>query len=172
MCIRDSALWVARKGTPYELIEALGHALTFGVEHTYEAVLEYGFDRKPYDAYAYLTRNIDYLYDNQKQKALRKFWDAEMCIRDRTGGAESNGVVATRRAGDCGQKAAGRETGAGKRRTESAEKAPAAGTDGRKTNGPGSVGETGGRAAGRNRRSGNRRRGEGGGAGKKGQETP
>ena len=77
------ALWVARKGTPYELIEALGHALTFGVEHTYEAVLEYGFDRKPYDAYAYLTRNIDYLYDNQKQKALRKFWDAGLKVSPR-----------------------------------------------------------------------------------------
>ncbi len=77
------ALWVARKGTPYELIESLGHALTFGVEHTYEAVLAYGFGSKPYDAYAYLTRNIDYLYDNQKQKALRKFWDAGLKISPR-----------------------------------------------------------------------------------------
>ena len=46
-------------------------------------MLEYGFDRKPYDAYAYLTRNIDYLYDNQKQKALRKFWDAGLKVSPR-----------------------------------------------------------------------------------------
>lgn len=77
------ALWVARKGTPYEQIEALDRALTFGVERTYEAVLAYGFDHKPYDAYAYLTCNIDYLYDNQKQKALRKFWDAGLKVSPR-----------------------------------------------------------------------------------------
>lgn len=77
------ALWVARKGTPYALIEALDRALTLGVERIYEAVLAYGFDHKPYDAYRYLTRNIDYLYDNQKQKALRKFWDAGLKVSPR-----------------------------------------------------------------------------------------
>ncbi len=77
------AVWVARKGTPYEAIEALQHALTFGVEHTYEAILEGGFDRKPYDAYTYLTRNIDYIFDNQKHSALRKFWDAGIKVSPR-----------------------------------------------------------------------------------------
>ena len=41
-----------------------------------EAILEHGFDNKPYDAYAYLTQNIDYIFDNQKHKALQKFWDS------------------------------------------------------------------------------------------------
>ncbi len=77
------ALWVARKGTPYEVIEQLEHALTFGVEHIYEAIVEAGFDRKPYDAYDYLTRNIDFLFDNQKRHALQTFWDAGLKISPR-----------------------------------------------------------------------------------------
>lgn len=74
------AVWVARKGTPYEVIESLQHALTFGLEHTYEAILEAGFDKKPYDAYEYLTRNIDYIFDNQKRRALQKFWDSGLKV--------------------------------------------------------------------------------------------
>jgi len=74
------AVWVARKGTPYAVTDALQHALTFGVEHTYEAIVEAGFDKKEYDAYEYLTRNIDFLFDEQKHKALKKFWDAGIKI--------------------------------------------------------------------------------------------
>lgn len=77
------AVWVARKGTPYEVTDALTSALTFGVEHTYEAILEHGFDRKPYDAYSYLTRNIDYLFDHEKHKALQKFWDSGVKVTPR-----------------------------------------------------------------------------------------
>ncbi len=77
------AVWIARKGTDPELVEELERALTFGIEHTYEAVLEHGFDKKPYDAYAYLTQNIDYLFDNQKRKALQKFWDSGIKIAPR-----------------------------------------------------------------------------------------
>ena len=77
------AVWVARKGTPYEVIESLQHALTFGLEHTYDAILEAGFDKKPYDAYEYLTRNIDYIFDNQKRRALQKFWDSGLKVSPR-----------------------------------------------------------------------------------------
>ncbi|MEG2614536.1 MAG: menaquinone biosynthesis protein [Alistipes sp.] len=77
------AVWVARKGVDKELIGGLQRALTFGLEHTYEAVLTYGFDQKPYDAYEYLTRNIDYIFDNQKQKALQKFWDSGIKVAPR-----------------------------------------------------------------------------------------
>lgn len=77
------AVWVARKGTPYELTDHLTEVLTFGVEHTYEAVLHYGFDKKPYDAYDYLTRNIDFLFDNEKHKALQKFWDSGIKVTPR-----------------------------------------------------------------------------------------
>ena len=65
------------------LTDALTEALTFGVEHTYEAVLHYGFDKKPYDAYDYLTRNIDFLFDNEKHRALQKFWDSGVKVTPR-----------------------------------------------------------------------------------------
>ena len=68
------AVWVARKGLSYEVHDALQRALTFGVEHIYEAILESDFADRSY-AYDYLTRNIDYLFDSQKHKALEKFWD-------------------------------------------------------------------------------------------------
>ncbi len=77
------AVWVVRKGTPYEVTDALTEALTFGVEHIYEAILHYGFDQKPYDAYDYLTRNIDFLFDHEKHKALQKFWDSGVKISPR-----------------------------------------------------------------------------------------
>lgn len=78
------AVWVARKGTDPQLIMDLQHALTFGVEHVYEAILAYKFDQKPYDAYEYLTANIDYIFDTQKHKALQKFWDSGIKISPRT----------------------------------------------------------------------------------------
>ena len=68
------AVWVARKGLPFEVHDALQRALTFGVEHTYEALMESVHASRPY-AYDYLTRNIDYLFDVEKHKALKKFWD-------------------------------------------------------------------------------------------------
>jgi chorismate dehydratase len=68
------AVWVARKGLSYEVHDALERALTYGVEHTYEAILESDYATREY-AYDYLTLNIDYLFDTQKHKALKKFWD-------------------------------------------------------------------------------------------------
>ena len=68
------AVWVARKGLSYDVHDALERALTYGVEHIYEAILESDYATKDY-AYSYLTQNIDYLFDTQKHKALKKFWD-------------------------------------------------------------------------------------------------
>lgn len=76
------AVWIARAETDPARIEALQHALTDGLEHTYEAVVACGYDRKPYDAYAYLS-HIDYIFDNQKHKALQKFWDAGLKVAPR-----------------------------------------------------------------------------------------
>ena len=78
------AVWVARKGTSYEAIDALQHALTLGVESIWEAVVEEGFDRKPYDAYAYLTQNIDFVFNAEKHAALQKFWNAGLKITPRS----------------------------------------------------------------------------------------
>lgn len=76
------AVWVARKGTPFGTIDALQRSLTFGIEHTYEAILAYGHGGRPY-AYEYLTRNIDFIFDEQKRKALRKFWNSGIKIAPR-----------------------------------------------------------------------------------------
>ena len=77
-------MWVARKGTSYELIDGLQRALTFGVESIWEAVVEYGFDQKPYNAYEYLTQNIDFVFNAEKHSALQKFWNAGLKIEPRS----------------------------------------------------------------------------------------
>ena len=74
------AVWVARKGLSYEWHDRLEEALTFGIEHTYEAILDSRYADRPY-AYEYLTQNIDYLFDAQKHKSLKKFWDYGLKIR-------------------------------------------------------------------------------------------
>lgn len=76
------ALWVAHADTDPALTEALQHALTFGLEHEYEAILESEFSAEPVLACEALAQ-FDYIYDNQKQKALKKFWDAGMKVAPR-----------------------------------------------------------------------------------------
>ena len=76
------AVWVARKGTPYEVIDALQRSLSFGVERIYEAIVGEGYGDRPY-AYDYLTQNIDYLFNEQKHKALKKFWASGVKVTPR-----------------------------------------------------------------------------------------
>ena len=78
------AVWVARKGTSYEHIDALQRALTFGVESIWEAIVEAGFDQKHYNAYEYLTQNIDFVFNAEKHSALQKFWNAGLKIEPRS----------------------------------------------------------------------------------------
>ncbi len=68
------AVWVARKSVPAETLAALENALTLGVERIYESILESDYADRPY-AYEYLTRNIDFFFDEQKRLALGRFWD-------------------------------------------------------------------------------------------------
>lgn len=77
------ALWVGRREHDAERTEQLQQALTYGLEHTYEALLEGGFLTRGYDAYGHLAREIDYIYDNQKHQALRKFWDSGIKVAPR-----------------------------------------------------------------------------------------
>ena len=80
------AVWVARKGVSYEITDELQRALTFGVEHIWEAVAEsnyMGYD-SGLTAYEYLTRNIDFILDEEKHRALKKFWDAGIRIVPRS----------------------------------------------------------------------------------------
>lgn len=76
------AVWVARKGVPFEVTDALDEALTFGVERIYEAVRQSDYRDRPY-AYDYLTRNIDFLFDGEKRKALQKFWTSGVKVTPR-----------------------------------------------------------------------------------------
>ena len=76
------AVWVARKGTPYEVVDALQRSLSFGVERIYEAIVGEGYGDRPY-AYDYLTQNIDYLFNEQKHKALKKFWASGVKVTPR-----------------------------------------------------------------------------------------
>ena len=80
------AVWVARKGVPYEITDELQRALTFGVEHIWEAVSESNYmgSDNGITAYDYLTRNIDFILDEEKHKALKKFWDAGIRIVPRS----------------------------------------------------------------------------------------
>ncbi len=80
------AVWVARKGVPNETIDTLQQALTFGVEHIWEAVVEspYMGSDNGITAYEYLTRNIDFILDEEKHRALKKFWDAGIRIVPRS----------------------------------------------------------------------------------------
>lgn len=76
------AVWVARKGVPYEVTDALEEALTFGVERIYESVIESDYRDRPY-AYDYLTHDIDFLFDSEKRKALQKFWTSGVKVTPR-----------------------------------------------------------------------------------------
>lgn len=66
------AVWIARRGTAPEVIDALESSLELGVERIWEAIVESGHSDKDY-AYSYLTENIDFLFDNRKRQALELF---------------------------------------------------------------------------------------------------
>ena len=66
------AVWIARKSVPPPILESLESALRYGTQHVREAIAHYGHSGKPY-AYDYLTRNIDYRFDEPKQRALTLF---------------------------------------------------------------------------------------------------
>lgn len=73
------AVWVARKSVSAEAAAALGEALRYGTGHIREAISAYGYDDKPY-AYDYLTRNIDFVFDGEKARAMELFWEKGMKI--------------------------------------------------------------------------------------------
>lgn len=80
------AVWVARRGVSYDVVDDLERALTFGVEHIWEAIVHspYMAPDNGLSAYNYLTRNIDFILDEEKHRALKKFWDAGIRIEPRS----------------------------------------------------------------------------------------
>ena len=76
------AVWGAHADTDPDAVETLQHALTYGLEHSYEAILESAFAADAGRAYAELA-HFDYIFDNQKDKALKKFWDSGLKVAPR-----------------------------------------------------------------------------------------
>ena len=76
------AVWVARAEVDPDRIEELQQALTFGLEHLYEALLDSEFSSEAEAAYAELAA-FDYIFDNQKHKALHEFWDSGLKVAPR-----------------------------------------------------------------------------------------
>ena len=73
------AAWVARKCVPEERVAELTSALRYGVGHISQAISCYHYDDKPY-AYDYLTKNIDYRFDEEKHRALKLYWTEKMKV--------------------------------------------------------------------------------------------
>lgn len=68
------AVWVARDSVPDQTIRSLESALDWGTRHVREAIAHYGHSGKSY-AFDYLTKNIDYVFDAQKHRALSLYWE-------------------------------------------------------------------------------------------------
>lgn len=76
-------LWVAHPEVAPETVESLRAALTCGLERPYEALLDSPWAEDPGAAYAELAC-FDYIFDSQKDKALKKFWDSGLKVAPRT----------------------------------------------------------------------------------------
>ena len=76
------AVWVAHAEVDADTVESLQHALTYGLEHGYEALLDSPFAADSAAAYGELLQ-FDYIFDNQKNQALQKFWDSGVKVAPR-----------------------------------------------------------------------------------------
>ena len=65
--------FVSRTGVDDRTVERLAEALDYGVRHIPEAIACYGYGDRSY-AYDYLTRNIDFVFDEQKRRATALYW--------------------------------------------------------------------------------------------------
>ncbi len=74
------AVWCARRGVDEETIEALEEALTWGVEHTFEALQHLRPDIDIEEGYTYLTQNIDTILDSEKRRAMEIFHESKSSI--------------------------------------------------------------------------------------------
>lgn len=67
------AAWVARDTVPAEDIERLEQSLRYGTAHIQEAVAWSEYASRPY-AVDYLTKNIDFVLDAPKRRAMELYW--------------------------------------------------------------------------------------------------
>ncbi len=76
------AVWVAREDISEELVEDIELALTYGLEHTYEAILASEYADDAVATYQTLS-HFDYIFDADKRRALKKFWDSGLKVAPR-----------------------------------------------------------------------------------------
>ena len=76
------AVWAAHGDTDPDTVEALQHALTYGLERSYEAVLSSPFASDPQRGYDTLS-HFDYIFHNQKNQARRQVWDSAVTVAPR-----------------------------------------------------------------------------------------
>ncbi|MFI3328062.1 MAG: MqnA/MqnD/SBP family protein [Rikenellaceae bacterium] len=77
------AAWCVRGDNPVvneEVLSNLDEALTWGVEHTFEALQALRPDVEIEEGYRYLTENIDTLLDNAKMAAMKHFLGSKCTI--------------------------------------------------------------------------------------------
>ncbi|MGN0006911.1 MAG: MqnA/MqnD/SBP family protein [Alistipes sp.] len=72
-------VWVGHKGISYQTHDELQKALTFGLEHTFEAVAASDYAAAP-SAYDHLAREVDFLFDIEKHKALQRLWECGLKV--------------------------------------------------------------------------------------------
>ena len=66
------AVWVAKESCPIEIVEQLNDSLKYGVENIQNAIDYFNCNTEGYE-YQYLTENIDFVFDQDKKKALELF---------------------------------------------------------------------------------------------------
>lgn len=76
------ALWVAHAEVDGDTEEALERALTYGLEHGYESLLESPSVSDVSAAYGCLSC-FDHIFDNDKNRAVHKYWDAGVKVSPR-----------------------------------------------------------------------------------------
>ncbi len=74
------AAWCAHKDVDREIVADLEDALTWGVEHTFEALRALRPEVEIEEGYSYLTENIDTILDTDKRNAMERFWASDSRI--------------------------------------------------------------------------------------------
>lgn len=68
------ACWVANKKLPVQFIEKFNDAIRFGVSNIEQAIAKYADEINGYiNRYEYLTKNVSYVLDEEKQKGMELF---------------------------------------------------------------------------------------------------
>ncbi len=66
------AVWIAKNSVPDDVVDKLQESLAYGVENIQDAIDSFKCNTNGYE-YEYLTQNIDFIFDEQKQVALDLF---------------------------------------------------------------------------------------------------